>query len=484
MMIDENQQSSGTLSNAVLRLNRWLKPCSSICQLEFYYHMFGASDELVISLVEESSKSLLTGLAGDFGDKWNLARVPIGKISQPFQLEFRGVRYFGANDFDLAIDEVRLINCDFPPPRASCPAKYFTCARKSCVPLSQVCDLVDDCGDNSDEVNCGTYTQCDFENGFCDWRHDNESAQLKWELNKGETGLFSTGPTRDHTTGTSTGQYALVRANDQKPATKARLVSPVLKISPSSSTNSCEMRLFYHMYGKDTGTLTVYARSGIGGTSVKLAQKVGEIGNFWERIDLTINMTGPFQVVVEATVGTGPFGDMGIDDISFTPDCIIDDSATLGTETTPPMTTPQPSVCGTNFECKYQTQCVDVSKVCDFEFDCTDKSDEEMCGTCDFEKSECGFKDKSSGRFNWVRAQEPTTNTIPGAGPLTDHTYVNDTNTKGYFAITQLSLTGGTTIGRTDYWGPPVGRTSDLCKFTFWVHMKNPASRISKFFKF
>ena len=185
-------------------------------------------------------------------------------------------------------------------------------------------------------------------------------------------------------------------------------------------------------------------------------------------------------MIVEAQVGAGPFGDKGIDDISFTPDCIIDDSATLATQTTTPTTTTKPSVCGTNFECKYQSQCVDASKVCDFEFDCADKSDEEMCGTCDFEKSECGFKDKSSGRFFWIRAEEPTTNTIPGAGPTTDHTYINDTNTKGNYAITQLSLTGGTITSRADYWGPPLGRTSDLCRFTFWAHMRHTTSRISK----
>lgn len=232
MLIDEDQQASGTLSNAVLRLNRWLKPCSAICELEFYYHMFGVSDELVVSLVEESSKALLVGLSGDFGDKWNIARVPIGKVSKPFQLEFRGVRYFDAGDFDLAIDEIRLRNCEYPTSRPTCPAAYFSCARKACVPVSQVCDLIDDCGDNSDEANCVDYTQCDFENGFCDWSHDSSSsAQFKWQLNRGETGLYSTGPTRDHTTGTPSGQYAFIRATSQSAGEKARLVSPVIKVN-------------------------------------------------------------------------------------------------------------------------------------------------------------------------------------------------------------------------------------------------------------
>lgn len=234
------------------------------------------------------------------------------------------------------------------------------------------------------------------------------------------------------------------------------------------------------MYGKDTGSLTVYVREGIGGNERVLLKKTGEVGNYWERIDLKIVDAAPFQVIVEATVGAGPFGDMAIDDITFTPDCILDDAATLPTGATDPATTTRPSACGTNFQCKSQTQCVDASKVCDFEYDCDDNSDEEMCGTCDFEKSMCGFYDKSSGRFFWTRAQAPTQNPI-GSGPQTDHTYVNDTNTKGYHAITQLTTSSGSFSSRSDLWGPVMGRTSDTCQLTLWAHIRDSDSRISKF---
>jgi hypothetical protein len=482
MIVDVDDWVTGSVfGSALLKLDRLLKPCSSSCQLELYYHMYGVGDDLVISILEENSKSLLESFSGDFGDKWNFARVPIGKISTPFQLEFRGARYFSDSDFDLAIDEVKLINCEYPITMSSCPSDYFTCHRKACVPSSQVCDLIDDCGDGSDELDCSAYTQCDFENGFCDWSHDLISGAFKWQLNKGETGLFSTGPTRDHTTGTSQGQYAFIKASDQINGDKARLLSPVLKLR--SQSVSCEMRLYYHMYGKNIGSLNVYLRSGVGGNEQVLIKKQGEVGNYWERIDLLIDYTNPFQIIIEAVVGNGMFGNMAIDDISFTPNCIIDDTATLATGVTYPTTTETSACAADKFKCNAlsnnQVVCIDKSLVCDFKDDCPDKSDEEMCGNCDFETSQCGFYDKSSNKMLWKRIQSPSPNP---QGPQIDHTYLNNTSVKGYFMATQLSTISGTFSYRTDLWGPVLGTTGANCKFTFWMHMKDKNARISTYF--
>ena len=52
-----------------------------------------------------------------------------------------------------------------------CPSDYFRCDRRACVPSSEVCDLTDNCGDNSDEKSCNGYYLCDFESkNLCDWR--------------------------------------------------------------------------------------------------------------------------------------------------------------------------------------------------------------------------------------------------------------------------------------------------------------------------
>lgn len=484
MLIQESDQiQDGLFDEAILRLNQILKPCSSICQLEFYYHMFGASDDLSVFIVEENTKSLLQELSGNFGDIWQNARLPIGKISKPFRLEFRGTRYFSNSDFDLAIDDVKLINCDFPPARASCPNDFFTCKRKACVQMSRVCDLTDDCGDNSDEADCDGYSQCNFEDGFCNWRHDESTGLFKWRLNKGETEESTTGPTRDHTTGTSTGQYAFIKARNQLAGSKARLISSTLKVNQTTLSNSCEMRAYYHMYGQNIGSLKILTRNSIGGEEKILFQKQGEVGNYWERADLVIKDTNAFQIIIEAIVGNGALGDIAIDDISFNRGCILDDTIVLSTSI-PLSTTTQPPFCGNDkFQCvnldsNNAIQCVDKKKVCDFEYDCFDKSDEAMCGTCDFETSLCGWYDKSSNRFNWLRTKAPSSNP---QGAQIDHTYLNNTSIKGYFAATQLTNVGSFS-GRVDFWGPVFQETSANCKMKFWLNMFNTGSRMSIYY--
>ena len=47
-----------------------------------------------------------------------------------------------------------------PDPQPSCPEGMFTCNNKVCAERNRVCDFTDDCGDESDEADCGELCVC------------------------------------------------------------------------------------------------------------------------------------------------------------------------------------------------------------------------------------------------------------------------------------------------------------------------------------
>lgn len=62
----------------------------------------------------------------------------------------RGQSYSG----DIAIDDILFTECGLPQ-KQKCQPEDFTCTRGSCTKKAYLCDYNDDCGDSSDETNCG-----------------------------------------------------------------------------------------------------------------------------------------------------------------------------------------------------------------------------------------------------------------------------------------------------------------------------------------
>ncbi|KAF7668436.1 hypothetical protein LDENG_00014610 [Lucifuga dentata] len=62
-------------------------------------------------------------------------------------------------------------------------------------------------------------------------------------------------------------------------------------------------------------------------------------------------------------------------------------------------------------------ECLPAGVNCDFKTDCKDGSDEEFCGSCDFEQHSCGWRDISEPSYRWT-LQMANVTSIPGK----DHT--------------------------------------------------------------
>ena len=56
-----------------------------------------------------------------------------------------------------AVSDILLSNCGFRAPEVSCGVGEFTCSNRACVDMDRVCNFADDCGDYSDELQCGEF---------------------------------------------------------------------------------------------------------------------------------------------------------------------------------------------------------------------------------------------------------------------------------------------------------------------------------------
>ena len=52
---------------------------------------------------------------------------------------------------NIAVDDITFTNCGYD---VGWPCE-FVCLNNNCIPNSRKCDYSDDCGDNSDETDCG-----------------------------------------------------------------------------------------------------------------------------------------------------------------------------------------------------------------------------------------------------------------------------------------------------------------------------------------
>ena len=191
--------SNGTVPNAPARfISPVIREAGTSCKFEFWIYVTGfSSNQFDVTLLtgNQIERATIQRFHYQSMTNWTKVTLEVGRIDVPFQLAFdsRRTTYLGR----VAIDDTNIRNCQLPPivnPSQCQGADQYLCSRGSCVKKNNLCDMTDDCGDQSDELSrlCSSYSICTFEGSFCDWRHD-PTGQFKWDLVKGPTPSDETG---------------------------------------------------------------------------------------------------------------------------------------------------------------------------------------------------------------------------------------------------------------------------------------------------
>nr|XP_016850155.1 PREDICTED: MAM and LDL-receptor class A domain-containing protein 1 [Anolis carolinensis] len=483
------RNSSSISQIAQLRSPKFSQSGSN-CSVTFWYYNYGLSvgaAEMQLLVDGLKDPTVLWRIYYNQGKQWLKASIQLGRLPQPFQLSLNKVS-LGFYDGVSAIDDITFESCALPPPALNCegPDHFWCQDSKACISRLLLCDLVDDCGDRSDEKQCEPELQCNFELGLCNWEQDMDD-DFNWTRTQGPTSTPNTGPMKDHTLGTVKGYYLYIESSEpQMFQNRAALLSPVFHSTFAYGNKSCLFRFHYHMFGKHIYRLAVSQRSVSNTRGHLLWHTFGNQGNRWKRKVLYITSSEPFQILVEGTVGDGFTGDIGIDDLSFMDCMLYNGSLPVGaitpSVTSIPVTLPMNNCTEKEFVCRATGQCVNVNQRCDFQPDCPDKSDESSCApdACDFDHGNlCEwyqpaaltvgtyYSVHTANVFQWGLGKGSGIH--PGEEnhrPLADHT----TATKEGSYLFADSSNGK--YGHTaDIITPVISQTGPKCRLVFWNYM-------------
>ena len=194
------------------------------CRFEFWYYIAGniGTDGFMSPVLahEEGRSFYLDRLVPDSLEKgvWHRSLIGIGKQTGEFKLRIELTPNEGDYDAGVAIDDVGFLECAPDYPEEKCHEGFFHCTQsKICIPKAELCDLTDQCTDNSDEETeeCADAKKDTFENDekpFGLFDHNEEYSDFEWERGSGTgDGWFGGSPPFDHTTFSNRGHYLYIK---------------------------------------------------------------------------------------------------------------------------------------------------------------------------------------------------------------------------------------------------------------------------------
>ncbi|XP_078352104.1 MAM and LDL-receptor class A domain-containing protein 2-like [Oculina patagonica] len=149
---------------------------------------------------------------------------------------------------------------------------------------------------------------CSFDSGLCFGWSQSISDVFDWTLHSGSTPSWSTGPSSDLS---GAGKYMYIEASSQSPGDNAKLQLA----APGSKSSAC-LTFYYHMYGRDMGTLNVF------NGNVTIFNMSGDQGNYWRKVTRTVNLS--HVLTFEGIVGSSFESDIAIDNVTVSEgDCPV-----------------------------------------------------------------------------------------------------------------------------------------------------------------
>ncbi|XP_045208516.1 MAM domain-containing glycosylphosphatidylinositol anchor protein 1-like [Mercenaria mercenaria] len=171
------------------------------------------------------------------------------------------------------------------------------------------------CAAHSSINEVESQVKCTFDAGLCSW-HQSVNDNFDWTLISGETPTTNTGPSNDHTLGTAAGKYIFIETSaPRKLNERAALMSPLID---TWNHNYMCFSMWYFAYGSNIGDLRIILKQS------KFVNKTETLwinsfqGSLWKQTTVSILPTGPFQIIIEGTVGSGYLGDIAVDDVAVT----------------------------------------------------------------------------------------------------------------------------------------------------------------------